>query len=112
MIRTKESRGESFAVLEGGLNHLLRPLLTGQAFPALAPGVSGEPRATTLAGPLCTSLDRLGVARLPPLKAGDLVMLGQAGAYVFTQAMTAFLSHPAAREYWLDDSPEKSPMKG
>jgi diaminopimelate decarboxylase len=114
VVRTKESRGERFAILEGGLNHLLRPLLAGQAFPSCAPGKeeadgrSGEaPAATrvTLAGPLCTSLDRLGVAELPPLAAGDLLMLGQAGAYGATEAMGAFLSHPPAGEYWLEGPP-------
>ena len=111
VVRTKRSRGVFFAVLEGGLNHLMRPLLTGQAFPAAAPGAGGtgdvrvardDYVATTLAGPLCTSLDRLGQVLLPPLKAGDLVMLGQAGAYGFTEAMGAFLSRPPAEEYWMD----------
>jgi diaminopimelate decarboxylase len=107
VVRTKRSRGVDFAILEGGINHLLRPQLTGQGFPVSAPGAgqTGETRdfrvATTLAGPLCTSLDRLGTALLPPLKAGDLVMLGQAGAYGATEAMKDFLSRPEAAEYWL-----------
>jgi len=33
VVRTKHSRGTRFAILEGGINHLLRPLLTGQPFP-------------------------------------------------------------------------------
>ena len=104
VVRTKRSRGVDFAILEGGANHLLRPALTGQAFPAAAPGAatgSGESLAQTLAGPLCTSLDRLGVVSLPRLKAGDLLMLGQAGAYGYTEAMTLFLSHEAAAEICL-----------
>jgi diaminopimelate decarboxylase len=105
VIRTKLSRGTNFAVLEGGLNHLLRPLLTGSPFPAIAPGVRGGFRATSLAGPLCTSLDRLGDVQLPRLKAGDLVMLGQAGAYGFTESMAPFLSHPIAAEYWYEEAP-------
>jgi diaminopimelate decarboxylase len=101
VARTKASRGVRFAILEGGINHLLRPLLTGQGFPVAAPGALGEPVLQTLAGPLCTSLDRLGDALLPPLRAGDLVMFGQAGAYGATEAMSRFLSHPEADEYWL-----------
>lgn len=108
VIRTKASRGTNFAVLEGGLNHLLRPILTGSPFPAIAPGVQGELRATSLAGPLCTSLDRLGDVPLPPLKAGDLVMLGQAGAYGFTESMAPFLSHPVAAEYWYEEAPRRA----
>jgi diaminopimelate decarboxylase len=102
VIRTKRSRGTRFAVLEGGVNHLLRPALTGQAFPARAPGKEGALARYTLAGPLCTSLDRLGDALLPELGPGDLVMLGQAGAYGFTEAMGSFLSHPRPKEVWLE----------
>ncbi len=100
VTRVKESRGVRFAILEGGVNHLLRPLLTGQPFPARAVGKSGPLHPATLAGPLCTSLDRLGDVALPELVPGDLVALGMAGAYGFTEAMAPFLSHPVPREVW------------
>ncbi|MGO0577066.1 hypothetical protein [Ornithinimicrobium panacihumi] len=107
VVRTKVSRGERFVMLEGGINHLLRPLMTGQSFPTLAlrPGVGvldGGTATTTLAGPLCTSLDRLGHGDLPvDLQPGDVVVFGRAGAYAFTQAMTHFLSHPAPEQVWM-----------
>lgn len=107
VVRVKESRGERFVMLEGGINHLLRPLLTGQPFPTLAvrPGagvLGGETRPTTLAGPLCTSLDRVGRGDLPAgLEPGDWVVFGQAGAYARTQAMSQFLSHPEPDEVWI-----------
>jgi len=108
VIRTKVSRGEPFALLEGGINHLLRPLMTGQSFPvrAIRPGQregagAGETEFT-LAGPLCTSLDRVGTGCLPAdTRPGDIVVFGQAGAYAYTQAMTHFLSHPAPAQHWL-----------
>lgn len=105
LVRTKLSRGVRFAVLQGGLNHLLRPQLTGQPFPVRL--VGGESRAapvaTVLAGPLCTSLDRLGEADLPAdLRPGDLLAFGMAGAYGATEAMGRFLSHPEAREVWVE----------
>jgi diaminopimelate decarboxylase len=102
VTRMKESRGVRFAILEGGVNHLLRPLLTGQAFPVKAIGKEGSPRLTTLAGPLCTSLDRLGDVFLPDLEPGDLLAFGTTGAYGFTEAMTHFLSHPVPPEVWVD----------
>ncbi len=102
VLRTKHSRGSDFAILEGGVNHLLRPALTGQSFPVAAPGVQGKKQATILAGPLCTSLDRLGTLDLPPLARGDLLVFGQAGAYGFTEAMKDFLSHPAAGELCIE----------
>ncbi len=119
VIRTKRSRGVNFAMLEGGINHLLRPLMTGQSFPTRALGErDADPGADrirgdqsvefTLAGPLCTSLDRLGTGHLPTdLRAGDVVVFGQAGAYAYTQAMTHFLSHPAPEQHWLQtEQPE------
>jgi diaminopimelate decarboxylase len=101
VTRTKQSRGTRFAIMEGGINHLIRPLLTGQPFPALAPEAEGTAVTQTLAGPLCTSLDRLGDLQLPPLRRGDLVMLGQTGAYGYTEAMNDFLCRPRPDEVWL-----------
>lgn len=101
VLRVKESRGTRFAILEGGLNHLLRPALTGQPFPVRAIGKVGPLRRTTLAGPLCTSLDRLGEVDLPDLAPGDLLAFGMTGAYGFTEAMTHFLSHPVPPEVWV-----------
>ena len=101
VVRVKESRGETFAILEGGINHLLRPLLTGEAFPVRRVGSDGPTRPFTLAGPLCTSLDRLGKVDLPRLDPGDLLAFGMAGAYGFSEGMTHFLSHPVPKEIWV-----------
>lgn len=102
VVRLKESRGVSFALLEGGINHLLRPLLTGQPFPVMALGEreAAPKRRYALAGPLCTSLDRLGELELPELAPGDLLAFGQAGAYGRTEAMVEFLSREPPRELW------------
>ena len=100
MTRVKESRGVRFAILEGGVNHLLRPLLTGQPFPTRALNSGGPLHPTTLAGPLCTSLDRLGEVDLPRVEPGTLLAMGMTGAYGFTEAMAPFLSHPVPREVW------------
>lgn len=102
VLRVKESRGTRFAILEGGLNHLLRPALTSQPFPVKAVGLGEGSDPHTLAGPLCTSLDRLGEVRLPALHPGDLLAFAMVGAYGFTEAMTHFLSHPVPPEVWVD----------
>jgi diaminopimelate decarboxylase len=104
VVRTKLSRGTRFAILEGGINHLLRPLLTGQAFPVRKVGAEGAVKGTptVLAGPLCSGLDRLGEAVLPGLLPGDLLAFGMAGAYGFSEAMGRFLSHPEPPEIWVD----------
>ncbi len=120
VVSTKASRGVRFAILEGGINHLLRPALTGQPFPVRRvppaeprrgrPGSTAAtpdpeaspPRPVVLAGPLCTSLDRLGEALLPELVPGDLLAFGMTGAYGFTESMPGFLSHPVPPEIWID----------
>lgn len=100
VVRVKESRGVRFAILEGGVNHLLRPALIGDPFPVRAVGRAGGAVPHTLAGPLCTSLDRLGDVELPALAPGDLLAFGMTGAYGFTEGMTHFLSHPVPPEVW------------
>jgi len=102
VVRIKESRGTHFAILEGGINHLLRPLLTGEAFPVRAVGKGEGDQIYTLAGPLCTSLDRLGEVHLPELSPGDLLAFGTTGAYGLSEGMTHFLSHPVPPEVWVD----------
>ncbi len=129
VLRIKHSRGVCFTILDGGINHLLRPFLTGQPFPvrriegdlpawnqgstdAATSGVRGHAdatprssptrcRSTVLAGPLCTALDRLGEVELPSAQPGDLLVFGMTGAYGATEAMTHFLSHPPASEVWV-----------
>ena len=102
VIRIKGSRGSRFAILEGGINHLIRPLLTGEPFPVKAVGKGQGDVLHTLAGPLCTSLDRLGEVRLPELSAGDLLAFGTTGAYGLNEGMTHFLSHPVPPEIWVE----------
>ena len=102
VVRIKESRGTRFAILEGGINHLIRPLLTGEPFPVKAVGRGEGDLPYTLAGPLCTSLDRLGDVRLPELAAGDLLAFGTTGAYGRNEGMTHFLSHPVPPEVWVE----------
>jgi diaminopimelate decarboxylase len=102
VVRIKESRGTRFAILEGGINHLIRPLLTGEPFPVRAVGKGAGDLPYTLAGPLCTSLDRLGDVRLPELAAGDLLAFGSTGAYGLNEGLTHFLSHPVPPEIWVE----------
>jgi diaminopimelate decarboxylase len=107
VVDRKRCAGVEIAVLDGGVHHLLRPALVGQRHPARRawpPSRTDDPRAEIrLVGPLCTALDTFGDHVLPDLRAGDLVAVGCAGAYGFTEGMPLFLSHPVPAEVLLLD---------
>jgi len=88
-------------VLAAGINHLLRPAITEQPFPAMLLRKSNHTlHAFDLHGPLCTSMDKLGHLPLPSdIKVGDQIVFGFSGAYGFTESMPFFLCHNLAAEY-------------
>ncbi len=89
-------------ILDGGVHHLLRPALVGQEHRIHSFGTrpGGErSRAVTIAGPLCSGLDVFTQhAVMQPPDPGDLVVVLDAGAYGFSEAMPFFLSHPVPAE--------------
>ncbi len=92
-------------VLSAGINHLLRPAITEQPFPAhllrdKAENLQCDKLAFDLHGPLCTSMDKLGQFDFPSdIDAGDRLVFGYCGAYGFTESMPFFLCHQTAAEY-------------
>lgn len=98
----KVANGSTVVILDGGINHLLRPALVGQEHRvvALGPPSPGErPQPVMIAGPLCSGLDVLArrVTMVPP-RVGDLLAVLDVGAYGFTESMPLFLSHPSPAE--------------
>ncbi|MHC3455193.1 alanine racemase [Streptomyces prasinus] len=97
----KESRGEHFAVADGGTNHHMAAVGIGsfvkRNFPMrlLNRAGSDERRKWNVTGPLCTPNDTLGKAvELPAdLAPGDLVGVERSGAYGPTASPVHFLSH-------------------
>jgi diaminopimelate decarboxylase len=101
VVDTKRVRGRAIAVVDGGINQLLRPVLVGQPQRirrlVVDPGAEAEP--VTIAGPLCTGLDIL--ARDLPIgtpAVGELLAVLDAGAYGYTESMPLFLSRPLPAE--------------
>jgi diaminopimelate decarboxylase len=101
VVDTKRVRGRAIAVIDGGINQLLRPVLVGQPqrIRRLAgrAGVADAP--VSIAGPLCTGLDIL--ARDLPIgvpAVGELLAVLDAGAYGYTESMPLFLSRPLPAE--------------
>ncbi len=106
VIDVKQSQGETFVVVDGGLNHQLAAsgnfgTVVRRNYPIAVATRMGHPAADTVSvvGPLCTPLDRLGdKVALPPVAVGDLVAIFLAGAYGASASPAAFLGHPPARE--------------
>ncbi len=106
IVDCKESRGKTFLVTDGGLQHQLAASgnfgqLLRRNYPvAIASRFSVEPEEeVTITGCLCTPLDLLAdEVMLPRAEVGDLVAIFCAGAYGLTASPTAFLSQPMARE--------------
>ncbi len=95
VIDKKTVRGKDLLILDGGVNHIVRPAITGQPFPVeLLRKSQAETQKFQIHGPLCTALDNLGTLDLPKDTApGDWLCFHQCGAYGFTEAMPFFLCH-------------------
>ena len=101
VVEQKQNYNEHQLIVEGGINHILRPAVTQQAFPcSLLRDSSAQPRRFQIHGPLCTALDHLGSHTLPnDIHEHDWLVFSQCGAYGFTESMPYFLCHDLAAEY-------------
>lgn len=106
VVDRKESRGETFLVVDGGLHHQLAAsgnfgTVVRRNYPL---AVAGRMRAAveedvSVVGCLCTPLDRLGDrVGLPSADVGDVIAVFLAGAYGLSASPAAFLGHPAPAE--------------
>jgi diaminopimelate decarboxylase len=104
----KSSQGQWFAVADGGSNHHSAAAGTGSFVPrnfpvSLLSRVGEALGQWTVTGPLCTPSDTLvREARLPTLRAGDLIGIWRSGAYGPTASPGLFLSHGHPAEVLLD----------
>ncbi|MFO0293037.1 MAG: diaminopimelate decarboxylase [Rhodospirillales bacterium] len=101
VIRVKEGTAKRFAIVDAAMNDLIRPTLY-EAWMPIRP--VAEPRAGAnqalmdVGGPVCETGDYLAKDRaLPPLEAGDLIVVGAAGAYGASMGST-YNSRPLAAE--------------
>ncbi|MDX1416581.1 MAG: diaminopimelate decarboxylase [Candidatus Promineifilaceae bacterium] len=91
VLYTKEQGGKSFVIVDGGLNDLIRPAMYGAYHPAWPveqkPGLENEYRVVDIVGPVCETGDFLAQERpMPAMKAGEMLLFGQAGAYGFAMS--------------------------
>ena len=106
VVDRKDSRGETFLVTDGGLQHMLAASgnfgqLLRRNYPAAIANRFGaeSEEVATVTGCLCTPLDLLADAvALPRAEPGDLVAIFYAGAYGLSASPQEFLSQPRAGE--------------
>lgn len=106
VIDRKESHGEVFLVVDGGLHHQLAAsgnfgTVVRRNYPVAIASRFGAPdcEEVSVVGCLCTPLDRLAdKAGLPRAEVGDLVAVFCAGAYGASASPAQFLGHGPACE--------------
>jgi diaminopimelate decarboxylase len=83
VLYVKDAPGRRIAVCDGGMNDLIRPALYGARHPIRLLGPAERERGTVdVVGPVCESGDFFALgAELPLPEPGDLLAIGQAGAY-------------------------------
>ncbi|MBK27028.1 MAG: diaminopimelate decarboxylase [Halobacteriovorax sp.] len=88
VIRTKKSEDCFFAIVDGGMNDFVRTSLYGAYHEILTEKKgAGKKVKTDIVGPICETADCFGTGRsLPRLNPGDLISVGDVGAYGFSMA--------------------------
>ncbi|MFJ3309371.1 type III PLP-dependent enzyme [Streptomyces sp. NPDC086549] len=97
----KVSRGKKFVILDAGINTFGGMSGLGRLLPVTVHVDTGaETEKASLVGPLCTPGDILGRQIEVPagLEPGDLVRVGNTGAYGPTSSLLMFLGRPAPVE--------------
>lgn len=101
VVDTKHSRGTDYVLVDGGIQHLLRPALINSKHPTFnLSRTSDNEISQDVGGSLCTSLDFLTKDENLPedTSVGDYIGVFCSGAYGYTESMPLFLSHDFASE--------------
>ncbi len=99
----KSNDHKNFAIVDAGMNDLLRPSLYGawQAIIPLQQESEAETKIYDIVGPVCETGDFIGKARELSLKQGDLLAVRSSGAYGFSMSST-YNSRPRCAEVMVD----------
>lgn len=106
IVDRKVSRGQTYLIVDGGLNHHLSASGNfGQVIRKNYPVAignrmnHGNKEIASVVGPLCTPLDLLADRmELSAAQAGDYVVIFQSGAYGASASPQRFLGHPEVTE--------------
>lgn len=105
VVRIKHNEVKSFAVVDAGMNDLLRPALYQAHHDIINVETNGAPPSGTydIVGPVCETGDTLGSWRRLAIREGSLLAIMDAGAY--GAAMSShYNSRPRCTEVMIDDN--------
>ncbi len=99
----KSNDHKNFAIVDAGMNDLLRPSLYGawQAIIPVQQQSMAETRCYDVVGPVCETGDFIGKGRELAIEAGDLLAVRSSGAYGFSMSST-YNSRPRCAEVMVD----------
>ncbi len=102
---TKHQDDNHFAIVDAGMNDLIRPALYQawmRVLPEKEPKPSDQRFIYNVVGPICESSDVLAYQRELSVQQDDLLIICSAGAYGFSMASN-YNSHPRPAEVMLTD---------
>ena len=104
VLYVKDAPRRRIAVCDGGMNDLIRPALYGARHPIGLLGPADRERGTVdVVGPVCESGDFFALGlELPLPEPGDLLAIGQAGAYCRVMS-SAYNARPLCAEVLRED---------
>lgn len=101
VIHIKKTNNNIFAIVDAGMNDLIRPALYDAwhgILPVKEPGKAARKKHYTVVGPICESSDVFAKDRpIPALKQNDLIAFETAGAYGSSMSSN-YNMHPLADE--------------
>ncbi|TWT13999.1 diaminopimelate decarboxylase [Reyranella sp. CPCC 100927] len=105
VILVKPGTARTFVIIDAAMNDLIRPTLYEawhDIVPSHEPAAGATLAATDIVGPICESGDYLAQNRpMPPLAAGDVVVVKSAGAYGAVMSST-YNTRPLVPEVLVD----------
>ena len=105
-LYVKQGEAKTFAILDAGMNDLIRPAMYDSHHEIVRvnePGLHTRRQRYDVVGPVCETSDIFAADRdLPELKSGDLVAILTAGAYGAVMS-SAYNARPPAPEVLVKD---------
>ncbi|WP_291767450.1 diaminopimelate decarboxylase [Caldivirga sp. UBA161] len=87
VTEVKRKGGRTYIGVDVGMNVLIRPMLYGAYHHIITCSEGEGNEAVDVVGPICENTDKLAVNReLPRVKEGDLLVILNAGAYVYSMS--------------------------